>query len=472
MRRISFVLSLLALPVLLTSLSAQCETWIGKPQQDEAEGAHSIYRQALKNENYQLALENWRIAYNIAPAADGRRDYHFTDGAKLYKWLYKQTKDANLKKSYRDSAMMMFDGAAECYKNQSINLAKCSDQACYDKKVGYILGRKVYEMYYTYNMPRNLIFENAKRSIELAGNDTEYIVFEPMAAALVAGYKKGTISADEVRIHHGLLKQIASDHIANDPSYGQYYDSSISSVNRKISEIEDEVYDCDYFLDKLVPQLDKYPDSASLIKEVYETLLEQGCDTSRQEMQNLKEPYEKYMVEYREMVRRELAKTNPGIAARLLYEEGKYQEAIDKYKEAIAATEEADKLADYYFSMASIQGRKLKRYSDARKNALKAAQYRSEWGQPYLLIGDLYASSKCGDAWNQRLTILAAIDKYQYARSIDPESKEAANRRIGRYNNSKPLQSEGFMRGFEKGDKVKVGCWIGETVSLRFSKAQ
>jgi len=472
MKRISFVLSLLALPVLFTSISAQCETWTGKPQQDEAEGAHSIYRQAIKNENYQLALENWRIAYDIAPAADGRRDYHFTDGAKLYKWLYKQTQDPALKKSYRDSAMLMFDGAAQCYKNQSISLAKCSDQACYDKKVGYILGRKVYEMYYTYNMPRNLIFENAKQSMKLGGNDTEYIIFEPMAAALVSGYKKGDITAEQVRIHHGMLKQIASDHIANDPTYGQYYDSSISSVNRKISEIEDEVYDCDYFIDKLVPQLEKYPDSASLIKVVYEILLKQGCDTSRQEMQALQEPYESYMVEYREMVRRELAKTNPGIAARLLYEDGKYKESIKKYEEAIDGTDEADKLADYYFSIASILGRKMKRYSKARAKALKAAQYRSDWGQPYLLIGDLYASTKCGDAWSQRLSVLAALDKYQYARSIDPDARQAANRRIANYRNSKPLETEGFMRGLNEGDKVKVGCWIGETVSLRFSEAQ
>lgn len=467
-----FVISLLALPFLYSSVSAQCETWTGHPKQDEAEGAHSIYRQAIKNENYKLALENWRVAYDIAPAADGRRDYHFTDGAKLYKWLYQQTDDATLKKSYADSAMMMFDGAAQCYKNQSINLSKCSDQACYDRKVGYIYGRKVYEMYYTFNMPRDKIYKNAKKSLKLAENDTEYIVFEPMAAAMVASYQRDQISAREVRKQHALLKQIAADHIANDETYGQYYDQAITSVNRKITEIEDEVYDCDYFLDKLLPQLEEYPDSASLIKEVYETLLDRGCDTSRQEMQELKEPYETYMKEYRQMVRRELAKTNPGMAARILYEEGKYQEALNKYQEAVDETEEADKLADYYFSMASILGRKLKRYSDARSKALKAAQYRSEWGQPYLLIGDMYASAKCGDAWNQRLSILAALDKYQYARSIDPGSKSAADRRISNYRNSKPLETEGFMRGLNEGDKVNVGCWIGETVRLRFSKAQ
>jgi tetratricopeptide (TPR) repeat protein len=474
MKAFFLFLSILVAPALSTIAYPQCETWNGHPQQDKAEGAHSIYRQALKDKNYPLAIENWRVAIEIAPAADGRRDYHFTDGAKIYKWLYKNTDDADLKKVYQDSAMMMFDAAAQCYRNQSISVKKCTgDQACYDRKAGYIYGRKVYEMYYTFNMPRNQIFENAKKAVDLAGNETEYIVFDPMAAALVKSYEREQISAEEVRKYHGMLKQIAADHIENDETYGQYYEQSIIGANRKISKIEDEVYDCDYFLDKLLPQLEAFPDSASLIKEVYETLLDRDCDTLREEMQALKEPYEAYMVEYREKVRRELAKTNPGIAARLLYEEGKYKEAIDKYKEAIDEAkemEDTDKLADYYFSMASIMGRKLKRYSKARSLALKAVQYRENWGQPYLLIGDLYASSKCGDAWNQRLSILAALDKYIYARSIDPDAKEAANRRIGNYRNSKPLETEGFMRGYEPGQTVKVGCWIGENVKLRFSK--
>jgi hypothetical protein len=82
----------------------------------------------------------------------------------------------------------------------------------------------------------------------------------------------------------------------------------------------------------------------------------------------------------------------------------------------------------------------------------------------------LYASTKCGDSWDQRLSILAAIDKYRYARNIDPEVRSTADRRIANYRSSRPIESEGFMRGLKKGDEVEVGCWIGETVRLRFSE--
>jgi len=72
------------------------------------------------------------------------------------------------------------------------------------------------------------------------------------------------------------------------------------------------------------------------------------------------------------------------------------------------------------------------------------------------------------DSWNQRLAILAAIDKYSYAKSIDGGVAGEANERIGNYAGSMPLQEEGFMRGISAGDTAVVGCGIGETVRIRF----
>ena len=63
---------------------AQCPSWMGLPRQSDAEDAHTIYRQAIKTNDWDIAFDNWKIAYEIAPAADGKRDYHFTDGAKIY----------------------------------------------------------------------------------------------------------------------------------------------------------------------------------------------------------------------------------------------------------------------------------------------------------------------------------------------------------------------------------------------------
>jgi len=80
-----------------------------------------------------------------------------------------------------------------------------------------------------------------------------------------------------------------------------------------------------------------------------------------------------------------------------------------------------------------------------------------------MLIGDLYAISarNCGDSWNQRLAIIAAMDKYNYAKSVDPSLADEANKKVGKYRASLPDSNEGFMRGVKAGDSQKVGCWIG-----------
>ncbi len=183
-----------------------------------------------------------------------------------------------------------------------------------------------------------------------------------------------------------------------------------------------------------------------------------------------KKIYESWAAQENAQRQAEFEANNPGVAAKKLYDAGDYQGAINKYKEAIANEPDASKQAGYQFSMASILFRKLKKYSEARSNAREAAKKRPGWGRPYMLIGDMYGQSarNCGDSWNQRLAILAAVEKYNYAKSIDPEVAQEAGERVSKYRASMPDQSEGFMRGVKAGQTAKVGCWIGETVKVRY----
>ena len=90
-----------------------------------------------------------------------------------------------------------------------------------------------------------------------------------------------------------------------------------------------------------------------------------------------------------------------------------------------------------------------------------------------MLIGDMYGSSarSCGDSWNQRLAILAAMEKYRYAKSIDSEVADDANSRLSKYAASMPSIEDGFQRGIKEGQTVTVGCWIGESVKVRYKKS-
>ena len=64
---------------------AQCGKFTDTPKESEALEAHVLYRDAIKIKDYNAAFEYWKVAYELAPAADGKRASHFSDGIILYK---------------------------------------------------------------------------------------------------------------------------------------------------------------------------------------------------------------------------------------------------------------------------------------------------------------------------------------------------------------------------------------------------
>ncbi len=449
---------------------AQCETWNGSPKKEEAENAHSNYRSALKMNDFELAFNEWQVAYGIAPAADGMRDFHYTDGIKIYKEQLKAASDDNARKEKIELILALYDQAVGCYQSGAIKLSKC-DEACAKRRAGQLMGRKGFDMFYEFNSPYEANLEAFNYSLENSGKDIEYIIFEPMANIIVYQFQKEKMTADEARAYHEKLVAAADLAIENGGQYKEYYESSKARMLAKFAEIESEIFDCAYFKSKLEPMYEEKPDDPDVVKYVYNKLVQEGCDKEDAFLKKLQGNYEKYAAEENARLQAEFEANNPGVLANRLYKEGDFDNAVIKYEEALQSEEDNDKRAQYYFNIASIQGRKTNKPVQARQNALKAAELRSGWGQPYILIGDLYASSakSCsnGDAFQHRVVILAALDKYLHARSIDSSVAEEANRKIGIYNGNRPTKDDAFMRGYKEGQSIKTGCWIGETTKLR-----
>jgi tetratricopeptide (TPR) repeat protein len=241
-------------------------------------------------------------------------------------------------------------------------------------------------------------------------------------------------------------------------------------MNKAFKQVESEIFDCEYFKGIYMSDYEEGKDDLSIVKTVYSRLKKRKCTDEDPFIIELKERYQVLAAASNAEKRDEFDANNPAVVAKKRYDGGDYTVAIEKWEEAIAAETDPNKQATYLFRIASTQGRKLKQYAKARTTARKAAKLRPNWGRPFMLIGDLYASSarRCGDDWNQRLAILAAIDKYSYAKSLDPEVAEEASRRIGKYNQSRPEKADGFSRGINEGSSQTVGCWIGESVKVRF----
>ncbi len=448
------------------SIQAQCETWNDNPRQEEAENAHAIYRPIVKNkqpadlvamdnENFQIGFENWQKAYNIAPNADGQRPFHYIDGRLFYAAMKELGATDEEKAELNDKILMLYDQQAQCYPKDEV----------------FLLGRKAFDMFYMDNYGyRRSTFDAFTAAVEKGGNATEYILLEPAGLLVAYLFDKEKVTQEEARELIESLEQIAEHNVVNNETYGQYYEAAKARMDAALKPVAGDIFDCEYFKKQLVPQYEDNPEDLDIIRYVYSKLKVQGCDSTDAIMVELKTKYETMAAELNAQMEAEFLANNPGVLARRLYDEGDYQGAIDKYNEAIAKEEDPEKQAEYYFGIASIQFRQLGQYSSARSSALKSAELKSGWGRPYMLIGDMYATSSrnCGsDGYSRGLAVLAAIDKYAYAKSIDPSVAEDANRRIGRYNSAIPPQSEVFMRGMQ--DKtVSVPCWIPEKVKVRY----
>jgi len=147
-----------------------------------------------------------------------------------------------------------------------------------------------------------------------------------------------------------------------------------------------------------------------------------------------------------------------------------YEKAANYFNEAIGMEVDPLKNADNHYKLGLVYLRRGM-YASAKSEALKAAQNQKEWGDPYVLIAQAYAGAdgQCGaDVFEKKAVYWAAIDKLQYARSIDPSVSAKANRLIAAYQKQLPDKSAIFALGKKEGDTYKVGCFINETITVKY----
>ncbi len=435
--------------------TAQCEGWMNNPKMEEAETAHTLYRGDIKMEKYDEAFENWLTAYTIAPAADGKRPFHYSDGRKIYMHKHKAETDAAKKKEYAEIIMRLYDEQIACYGD--------------DFKAGntaMLTGRKAYDMFYYLNIPYSKTYAALQEAVKLGGDDSEYVILDPYARVAVNLFSNDKIDKDEARSVYDLLLGIADKNIAKAGKYAEQYKAGKENVLAQFRTIEQNIFDCAYFKEKHKGEYDANP-TPQTAKALFQKLNGFGCTSEDPFMAKLKAAYASYAKEENAKRQAEFDANNPAFIANKLYKSGDYAGAIAKYQEAAASETDTYKQASIYYSMASIEFRKNKKYSKAREHARKAAQLRPDWGKPYMLIGDMYAtsSSSCGDSWNQRLAVLAALAKYQKAKALEPDLQGISGK-VSKYLGYRPDKETAFMRGKKSGDRDKVGCWIGETVTI------
>lgn len=425
---------------------------ISPREKDIAENSYVLYRDLVKAEEYTQALPYWKTAFSLAPGADGNIRYHFNDGVAIYKYLYDHAAESE-KGAYVDTIMAIHDKRVTCYPDEK----------------SYVDGRKAFDYYYNYKayISDDELYDLFKSVFDEKGEKVDYFVVNPFTKILHDKVVDGSVSPEEGRKYAHLVESAIRYGSTNcKQSECEAWEVIKGYAPDRLESLEGVkgFYDCNYYADKYYPEYEANPTDCETIQSVYAKMVRGGCPTTDVRLIEVKNKYNANC--------RKSTPSSGGLkTAYDLYTAGDYEGAVEKFDAFIASTNDVEKKAKYLMLVARIYYRDLKNYPKARSYALKAAGLKSNWGEPYMLIGKLYASSGplCGPGtgFDSQVVTWVAVDKFNYAKSIDPSVTAEANKLISQYTQYMPSNEVLHLRMISKGSKYKVGCWIQENTTVR-----
>lgn len=147
--------------------------------------------------------------------------------------------------------------------------------------------------------------------------------------------------------------------------------------------------------------------------------------------------------------------------------EGKTNEAIMFFEQAISLESDSFKKSKLYYRIAT-KFKARGSYGKARNYYRDALKLNPSNGRPYLAIAAMYAASanNCGDTnFNKRAVYWLAASEARRAANVDPTLSKAASQSVANYSAKAPQRAEIFNCGCA-GTTIKIGCWIGSSVTV------
>ena len=435
--------------------STPCTTFndLNTSERDQAETAYVLYKDFLKAGDLAQAHRQWKRAYTLAPGSNGRVKYQYEDGVKIYEQLHQQTDDKALKDRYVDTIMMIYDQRVECFGGQA-----------------YIDGRKGFDYYYKYSnkVSQDQIFDLFRSAADAGGEDMDYFIVNPFTKMLHDRLIEGQIPHQEALPHAKTI--IAAIEKGKTDCKGTLCDAwktidKYASAQLTALEGVDDFYDCDYYTDRYYTAYEADPENCEVIELAYRRMLRGKCPADDSKLMAVKASKD------------EKCYTPPPPPGNLrqgfdCYSSGDYRCAIEKFLAYVDSTDDSEKKAKYLLTVAKIYYGDIRDFPSSRKYAKMAAVQKPKWGDPYILIGKLYASSGplCGPGtgWDSQVVTWPAIDMFTKAKQVDPSVASEANKWIRDYQQYMPSKGDIFQRtNLTMGGPFKVKCWINETTTVR-----
>lgn len=435
------------------------------PDKELCQSNLSIYDTFYKQKNYKDAYPAWKYLFDNAPK---RTKNIYIDGVKIMQNLAKDEADPVRKEALIDTLLMVFDNRIKYFPG----------------KEGYVLGQKGALMYKF----RKDKLEDANKvlaqSFEIDGNNSSASVINyyfitttklvnkdvytreqliDLFADLssVIEYKQAQLGKD---IYDAEAKVEAGEKLSSKESKSLKADKrelkTLTDVSNNMEVTLAPLATCEILVDMYTKNFEEKKADLKWLQRAAKLLKKKEC-TSEEVFFNIA------------IALYELDPSAPSAALLgiMALKKEDYKKAETFFQQAVDLEKDNLNKAEFTYLLANAMYAQGKNTS-ARSAALKAAQYRSGWGDPYILIGNMYAgtSRKCGELKTEflkRVGYWAAIDKYEYAIKIDPSVKAKANKLIATYKPQMPTKANIFEEGIINDKTYVIDCWYHETVKIR-----
>lgn len=395
----------------------------------------STMSEFMKINLYDYALPSWREVFANCPASS-RNIYLY--GVRIFKEKIEKEKDPALLQNYIDTLMLVYDKRIENFGQE-----------------GLVLGKKGVDLLKYRNDAISEVHGMLGKSIRLTGKTAEESVLVTYMHTSVVLFKAGKIQGQEVIDNYLVIVDILNQKItAGDKDQAG---TALTNVENIFSE--SSAGSCTDLVTIFTPRYNQNTGDIELLKKITSLLEKRGCEDS-----------ELFAGASENLYKLEPSARAAYNLARLFVKREEFQKSVEYYKKAVELADNDEDKANYLYQLALLEFSKFDQYASARTHASEAARLKSGWGDPYILIGNLYASSSkiCNEnELAQSSVFWAAVDQYIKAKTVDASKTSEANELISRYAQYFPNVEDAFFYGYQEGQEYTVGCWINEKTKVR-----
>lgn len=418
----------------------------GATDEDSIKGItnYSLYREYFKQNNFQASLPGWR--YNFFNTPTARQTTHI-DGISMFENFAKEA-EGEAKEAFIDTLLAIYEVRMLAFgKTADLNMRKTFAWFSFRRD-----GNEEF-VFNLFNETVELFSSEEGSSI----NNISPALLYPWAAISVIANKKKLIEDEAVFDVYEVITEVSDYNMSNGNNVGQY-----KGALDKVTEFLDKqgYLNCDKLTELATKQYNVDKNDPKNVTKAYKTLRSARCFDAPIFME----------------VAEKMVEINPSpqlyrfISQRYMNTKD-WDNAITNSKNAAELEENTDTKADDFFKVARYYYEKGD-FSNSRTYAQRAADTKSGWGEPYILIGRLYASSgkRCGPGtgWDSQVVIWPAIDMWNQAKNVDASVAGEAQKLINQYSQYMPSNSDVFMRpDVQVGGSYTVGCWINKTTTIR-----